>query len=88
MGSFRCPEELWQRAIEEVTVSEFECSRGHLMRPSDGPFCNVILMNGEVCGARVAYMDGKNSKQLSYEDEQYDRDREEDEDESDNSELD
>jgi len=38
-----------------------------------------------ICGARVAYMDGKSSKQLAFEDEEYDREQEEKKDEPDNS---
>ena len=45
-------------------MSEFECRNGHLMLPSLGTRCHI-------CGAPVAYMDGKNSKQLEYEDEMY-----------------
>jgi len=45
-------------------MSEFECRNGHLMLPSLGIRCHI-------CGAPVAYMDGKSNKQLAYEDEMY-----------------
>lgn len=44
-------------------MSEFECAKGHLIRPSIG-YC-------EVCGGRAVRMDGKTAKQLEAEDRAY-----------------
>jgi hypothetical protein len=55
-------------------MSEFECSRGHLMRPSDGNTCKE-------CGSRLALMDGKNDRQLRAEEEDFDKEIEEEREE-------
>ena len=46
-------------------MSEFECSQGHLMSPRDSR-CNI-------CGGRVARMDGKSNRQLRMEEEYEER---------------
>ncbi len=43
-------------------MSDFECAQHHPMKPSDGPWCLI-------CGSRVAYMDGKTSRELEKEEE-------------------
>ncbi len=49
-------------------MSEFECSKGHDMHFKD--------YRCEICGGRVARMDGKTSRQLMLEEKYADQDRE------------
>ena len=56
--------------VQEVRVSEFECSNGHLMT---GPVCSI-------CGGRVYKMDGYTSKDWEMMENGPDREEEEDDD--------
>lgn len=62
-------------------MSSFECRNGHDMAPSKGPFC-------EICGERVAYMDGKSNRQLRMEEAEYDRREPEPEEEKEGYDID
>ena len=46
-------------------MSEFECSNGHMPAPSE------IRGNKCPCGASIVRMDGRSSKQLAYEEREW-----------------
>ena len=48
-------------------VSEFECSKGHMPAPSE-------MVRGRCpCGAAIIRMDGKSSRELAYEEREWNR---------------